>query len=702
MGCCGSKPGIEKLKSEHDEDVRLRANDDTTTTTTKGDVVDSSTISLQVLDRAMDKKESRKSDVSGGDRAMDKKESRKSDVSGGDQVPEMQSMQGKQRSSAPLASPRGRGSEASDRKSGQRSSGDIPPSRQGSSYISDIGSNTASLTKTLSVVHNESSIAKMEEVYDLSNATVIGRGGNGSVSVVTRRGRPDQKFALKTIKTEELTPKLRRELQQEIDVQKSLDHPNIVRIYESFEDVEKGEVFIIMELCTGGSLVSRLGSKMHRHGYGEAAAATLMEEMLSAVLYCHQHGVVHRDIKLDNFIFENEAEDSVLKLIDFGYACNVKPGQDSMWEKLGTPSYMAPELWAPDERGYKYDSSVDMWALGVVCFLLLSGQRPWFHKDMRERARMIRDDPVSFGSERWDKVGDEARDFVRCLLQKDPAHRLSARDAMSHGWITSRSELHAVDGAHDLQEHAEIVQALQAFSHADELKKVALEVIAFATPAQALEELRGVFVHMDEDNSGTIDLQEFRKAMTTHPEIPTEQVDMIFDHMDINKTGEVDYSEFLAAAISSQQTMDAPSVATAFGLLDKDGDGYLTKADLMDTIGSEGQGFTEGDIDELLLSAAFGVQQTDRRSSDDGGEGARPFAGRAAVRPEEVKLTVQDFKYLMLSQKSRKMSLSLVEGSHKQLNTLVEMSGKIYRSAGRDSSNRESSARGGPLEQPSR
>ena len=658
MGCCGSKPGIEKLQSEHEEDVQLRANDGTaTTTTSRSDEVDSAAISLKVLDRAVDKPNTNRTSAAD---------------SGNDRVPEMQSKNSKDRPSA-LASPRGRGSEVSDR---QRSSVTSPRSREGSSYISDIGANTAPLTKALSVVHNESSISKMEAVYDLSNATVIGRGGNGSVSVITRKDKPDQKFALKTVKTEELTPKLRRELQQEIDVQKSLDHPNIVRVYESFEDLEKGEVFIIMELCTGGSLVSRLGSKMHRHGYGEAAAATLMEEMLSAVLYCHQHGVVHRDIKLDNFIFESEAEDSVLKLIDFGYACEVKPGQESMWEKLGTPSYMAPELWAPDEKGFLYDSSVDMWALGVVCFLLLSGQRPWFHKDMKERSRMIREDPVSFASERWDKVGEEARDFVRCLLQKDPARRISARDAMLHPWITSRSNLHAVDGAHDLQEHEEIVQALQAFSHADELKKVALEVIAFATPAQALEELRGVFVHMDEDNSGTIDLQEFRKAMRTHPEIPTEQVDMIFDHMDINKTGEVDYSEFLAAAITSQQKMDAPSVATAFGLLDKDGDGYLTKADLMATIGTEGGGFTEGDVDELLLSAC---QQT---SEGGGGSGGGGGGGPGRVmKPEQVKLTVQDFKYLMLSQKARKMSTGLVEESYKAALGLVEMSGKIYRSA---------------------
>ena len=124
--------------------------------------------------------------------------------------------------------------------------GDTPgrsstPRQRNPSFVSDVGSHSAGLTKSLSIVHNESSIGVMEALYDLSNATVIGRGGNGSVSIITKRGT-DQKFALKTVKTEELTTKLRAELQHEIDVQKSLDHPNIVRVYESFEDLVCNEV----------------------------------------------------------------------------------------------------------------------------------------------------------------------------------------------------------------------------------------------------------------------------------------------------------------------------------------------------------------------------------------------------------------------------------------------------------------------------
>merc|ERR1719478_335163 len=110
------------------------------------------------------------------------------------------------------------------------------------------------------------------------------------------------------------------ELRAEIETQRSLDHPNIVKIHESFEDSERRRIHIVMELCTGGSLVSR----MKEHGYGERAAAALVEKMLSAVLYCHRHGIVHRDIKLDNMLYEDSREDAELKLIDFGFASSVQ------------------------------------------------------------------------------------------------------------------------------------------------------------------------------------------------------------------------------------------------------------------------------------------------------------------------------------------------------------------------------------------
>lgn len=130
-----------------------------------------------------------------------------------------------------------------------------------------------------------------------------------------------------------------------------------------------------------------------------------------------------------------------------------------MWDQLGTPSYMAPELWSSEPE---YDSSVDMWAIGVVTYMLLSGKRPFHHDNKREKARMIRHDPLKFPDQEWGHVSEEAKDFCRALMQKAPRERLSATAAKDHPWIKHSSTLHqGKDIAVEMQRHAEIVDSLQ-------------------------------------------------------------------------------------------------------------------------------------------------------------------------------------------------------------------------------------------------
>ena len=157
----------------------------------------------------------------------------------------------------------------------------------------------------------------LNEIYETADGAVLGRGACGVVCVV-RRKDTGELYAMKTVTLDGMGGASLDELRKEVAIQRTLTHPNICRIFEDFEEPDGSAVHIIMELCTGGALVSRM--KTHRHGYGERAAATLVEKMLSATLYCHHNGIVHRDIKLDNFIYENEDEEAELKLIDFGFA----------------------------------------------------------------------------------------------------------------------------------------------------------------------------------------------------------------------------------------------------------------------------------------------------------------------------------------------------------------------------------------------
>ena len=444
-----------------------------------------------------------------------------------------------------------------------------------------------------SLIH-EHSIGSLEVKYDLSSRVVLGRGTCGAVRSVRNR-MTNELFAMKTVKVTDLGSW--EDVRNEIEMQKKLDHPNICKIIESFEDLNKSEVYIIMELCTGGSLVSRMTT--HRHGYGESLAATFVEKMLSAVLYCHHHGVVHRDIKLDNMIYEDEREEAELKLIDFGFAKAVKPGDEVMFDHIGTPSYMAPELWT--ERQLPYDSSVDMWALGVATYMLLSGQRPFHHEDADEKARMISEDPLCFPNEHWGHISPDARDFCAALMRKNPQDRLGASEAVKHRWITTKSKLHQGDEpAVALDKHQDAVDSMLDFAEADDLKRLALEVIAFSTPPCKLEELRKLFQSMDTDDSGTLSFDEFRAAWAHHPEISLEQLHELFDKIDLAHNGEVNYTDFLAATVSSQKNICAPaSINMAFNSLDKDGDGYITRKDLHMAL----EGIGEASLDKYLAHA---------------------------------------------------------------------------------------------------
>lgn len=453
-----------------------------------------------------------------------------------------------------------------------------------------------SITETLMMEHGKGKgHRRLHEVYDTSDAVILGEGMSGRVATCRQR-YTGELFALKTLSVAKLKVDM-DELRQEIDILKRLDHPNIVKVYETFE--EEGLFHVVMELCCGGQLISRL--KSHKRGFGEEMAARLMSKMIASILYCHERNVCHRDVKLDNFVYEGDDEDAELKLIDFGLSHVLLHTQEKMHDRVGTLTYMAPEvLTGRGEGGLQgYTSACDMWSLGVVAYMLLSGRRPFHHSDREEKRRLVKEGKASFEHEAWSNVSAAAQDFVRSLLHRDPRSRATAKHALDDPWIKQMCASHATatTPAEEMQRNSLVLHSLQDFMHAEAMHKVALEVVAFTAPPASFDELRKLFKAIDTDNSGTISYEELKTAMENYPEIPEVQVRRLFEAVDMNNKGEVEYNSFLAATCSAQQVIGEPTLRTAFSVLDRDSDGIITKEDLMETVG---QACSEEEIDQML------------------------------------------------------------------------------------------------------
>ena len=244
-------------------------------------------------------------------------------------------------------------------------------------------------------------------------------------------------------------------------------------------------------------------------------------------------------VQLDNFIFTAEygTPEAELKLIDFGLAKRVTPGDDTFDDGFGTLDYMAPEMflvWHQERRSrFKYDAQIDLWALGVIVFQLLFGLLPFGMGDPEEDALEVGDrivfEPLTYPPEHG--RSDEARAFVEGLLNREPTKRLTAADALQHSWIKQTSELRpgtveraARPSTAKQEELSQVVRSISSFEGGDALQRHIHHALAFSMPSSQTQELRRVFTEMDADNSGTISLAEFKNVMARYP--ATQDVDL--------------------------------------------------------------------------------------------------------------------------------------------------------------------------------
>ena len=213
----------------------------------------------------------------------------------------------------------------------------------------------------------------------------------------------------------------------EIDILKISQHPNIIKLYDVFEN--ENYIYIIMENCSGGDLLSYF--EYHEYELPEPKVCEIIHKLSMAVYYLHSYGIVHRDLKPENILMTDLSATADIRLLDFGLS-KIVGNDEKCTEPYGTLSFVAPEVL----QGKPYDKSVDLWSIGIITFLLLCGYLPFDDKHSeREIARQTIQDPVPYDDKIWSKISPEAKTFVDGLLQKKPEKRYTIKEVLEHPWI---------------------------------------------------------------------------------------------------------------------------------------------------------------------------------------------------------------------------------------------------------------------------
>ncbi|XP_016351716.1 calcium/calmodulin-dependent protein kinase type II delta chain-like isoform X11 [Sinocyclocheilus anshuiensis] len=300
--------------------------------------------------------------------------------------------------------------------------------------------------------------------------------GKGAFSVVRRcvKLSTGQEYAAKIINTKKLSARDHQKLEREARICRLLKHPNIVRLHDSIS--EEGFHYLLFDLVTGGELFEDI---VAREYYSEADASHCIQQILEAVLHCHQMGVVHRDLKPENLLLASKCKNAAVKLADFGLAIEVQGDQQAWFGFAGTPGYLSPEVL----RKEAYGKPVDIWACGVILYILLVGYPPFWDEDQHKLYQQIKAGAYDFPSPEWDTVTPEAKNLINQMLTINPAKRITAQEALKHPWVCQRSTVAS------MMHRQETVECLKKFNARRKLKGAILTTMLVSRNFSAAKSL---------------------------------------------------------------------------------------------------------------------------------------------------------------------------------------------------------------------
>ncbi|CAK91222.1 unnamed protein product (macronuclear) [Paramecium tetraurelia] len=407
----------------------------------------------------------------------------------------------------------------------------------------------------------------ISQYYEIEST--LGEGTFGRVSLVKQKSTNIFR-AMKQLAKDKILASQRERMIQEVNILKDLDHPNIVNIFELYQD--ERYYYLITEYLSGGELFDRI---QQRNNLNESMAANYMKQILNAVNYCHHRNIVHRDLKPENILFDQRGSDQILKIIDFGTAKQIL-SNTQLKQKTGTPYFIAPEV-----IDQNYNSKCDVWSCGVILYIMMCGKPPFKGNNLEELYRNIKNGYVDFTGSEWYDVSQDAKSFISKLLVVDPAKRMSAEQALKDTWIVSNKKVEKIN--------AQNLENLSQFHNNSKLSSAILQLIStqIMTQKEKKELIKG-FNAIDKNGDGKLSKDELIQCYMDlyQDEVKCHQiVNQIFQYSDVDCSGTIEYTEFIVAFSEVQNLMAQEKLQQAFKLFDKDGNGTISKGELQEVFG---------------------------------------------------------------------------------------------------------------------
>ena len=457
----------------------------------------------------------------------------------------------------------------------------------GSSFLSD-GESYISISNKLFIDETNDNPSKKYEIL-----SKLGSGSFGSVYLAINK-YTNEKVAMKQIKKSSANLLSDGEITDEIEILKNLDHPDIVRIIESFNT--KNSYILITEYCEGGELFDQVKNQL-----SETQIAVIFKQILSGLAYLHSNNIVHRDLKLENILIHEKEKSKTtgedlfnIKIIDFGTARIFDKNRNPQ-SIVGSSYYIAPEVLRQ-----RYNKECDLWSVGVILYMFIVGHAPFDGCDDDEITTNIQRGIYRKNDRRWIKSSKEVKDLIQKLLTYSPSKRLSAIQALNHPWfkITDSNILYDNVPKSDI---ITCIKNLLTYNINNKLEELFLAYIIHNIPRnkEAKSAIK-LFKLVNENKDGKLQKNELKKTLlnfVTESFLIQNDFDDKFEMMDGNNKGYINYEEFLRACLDRNKILNNNILHYTFNHFDIDKCGYIKKHKMKRIFGNR--------IDNFLFQSIF-------------------------------------------------------------------------------------------------